>query len=699
MQSQEQKKILVVDDDLVTRKTLVKILKKCSYTMLEADNGSMALDMFNEHQPDLVLMDVIMPIMDGYEACTKLRTITDYQNLPILMLTGLSDVESVDKAFDAGATDFITKPINWSLLEQRVRYALRATDTHKNLQSHQAKLAQAQRIAKLGYWEMEIGSDNIICSIELLKLLNLEPSFNHQPMQKFLKLIHPDDLEGFMSAFEQAINEAIPYQIEHRLIRHDAVEMYVQQQTEIISDTNGKPVSIIGTLQDISEIKSAEALINHQRYYDSLTDLPNRKQFIERTRKQVSLPEHKNELIAVCLVSIDKLKTINETLGHDVADDTITAYTERLKTISIGDAYISRYHDDTFALFITGLKNFSQVNELIQKITALTEEPICLDENELHIQTSLGLSLYPLDNKNYDTILKGAENALNRARENGGNQSVFYSEKMNQEAQDRLEMERDMRKGLERGEFIVYYQPQINTQTGLVCGMEALVRWQHPQKGLISPFFFIPVAEDTGLIKQLGATVLKDSCEQASKWHAAGLGDLRVGVNLSAVQMKDPSFYNEVITILDKSGLSPSLLDLEITESMAVHDIENIIAILQLFQEKGITISMDDFGTGYSALSYLRQLPLNIIKIDRSFIKDIGESDDGSIARAVMAMAHSLGLSVIAEGVETEAQLDFILKNNCEEIQGFYYSQPLPADEFEAFVIEHNGKVTKANAG
>ncbi len=697
MDSAEQKKILVVDDDLITRKTLVKILKKSGYEILEADNGSVAITIFNEHKPDLVLMDVIMPVMDGYEACAKLREVIDYQSLPILMLTGLSDVDSVDKAFDAGATDFITKPINWSLLEQRVRYALRATEMHKSLQKNQAMLGQAQRIARLGYWEMKVGSDDIICSIELLELLKLDDSYNHQNIEEFFELIHPDDLDNFKQVFEQAINEALPYQIEHRLIRHDGAEMYVQQQTEIICDKNGKASSIIGTLQDISELKSAEELVNHQRYYDSLTDLPNRKQFIEHCKKFIELPEHNNELIATCLIGVDKLKNINETLGHDIADEVIMAYTKRLRTVSTGDIYMSRYHDDTFAFFVSGLEDFSKVNDLVQQITSLNDEPIWINDNELHIHTSLGLSIYPIDNDDIDTILKGAENALNRARESGGNQSVFYSEQMNQEAHARLEMEQDMRKGLERGEFIAYYQPQVDTKTGMVCGMEALARWQHPEKGLISPFFFIPVAEDTGLIKQLGTIVLRDACKQTKSWHDAGLGDLRVGVNLSAVQISDYLFYDEVIEILDESKLSPSLLDLEITESMAVHDIENVITILQRFQKKGITISMDDFGTGYSALSYLRKLPLDIIKIDRSFIKDIGEGDDGSIAKAIMAMSHSLGMNVIAEGVETEEQLEFILNNDCEEIQGFYYSQPLPADEFEAFVLQYNKKAVAAS--
>lgn len=690
MVSKEQKKILVVDDDLITRRTLVKILRNSGYTLFEADNGSIAIDVFNENCPDLVLMDVIMPTMDGYEACARLRTFADYQSLPILMLTGLSDIESVDKAFDAGATDFITKPINWSLLEQRVRYALRATDMHKDLQTQQAKLTQAQRIAKLGYWEMDINSDDIRCSYELLELLNLDETYSHQSLAKFLKLIHPEDIEEFKLAFEQSIKKSQPLQIEHRLVCLDGSEMYVQQQTEIIHDVNKNPVSIIGTLQDISELKIAEALISHQQYYDSLTDLPNRKQFIERSKKILALPEHQNELIAICLVGIDKLKVINETLGHDIADEVILAYTQRLKTLSTGDSHISRYHDDTFALLVTDLKDFNHVNDLIHNITQLSNSPIWIDDNEIHIQTSIGLSLFPIDNDDFETILKGAENALNRARENGGNQSVFYSEKMNRQAHDRLAMERDMRKGLERNEFIVYYQPQVDTRTGLVIGMEALVRWLHPEKGLIPPFHFIPVAEETGLIKQLGAIVLRDSCIQAKRWNDAGIANLRVGVNLSAIQMTDADFFNDVIRILDESQLPASLLDLEITESMAVHDIDNVIAILKKFQEKNITISMDDFGTGYSALSYLRQLPLDIIKIDRSFVKDIGEGDDGSIAKAIIAMAHSLGMSVIAEGVETETQLSFMIENNCEEIQGFYYSQPLPAEEFEAFVIEHN---------
>jgi diguanylate cyclase (GGDEF)-like protein len=473
--------------------------------------------------------------------------------------------------------------------------------------------------------------------------------------------------------------------------------MYVQQQTEIVGDINGDPTSIIGTLQDISELKSAEALVNHHRDYDSLTDLPNRKKFIKRAKKLVEHSNHHEELFTICLVSIDKLKNINETLGHDIADEVIMAYTQRLKKIDTGNVYISRYHDDTFALLVTGLNNFNQLNELVQQIMSFNDKPVRLEKNELHIQTSIGLSLYPIDNDDFDTILKGAENALNRACQNGGNQSVFYSEKMNQEAHNRLEMEQDMRKALEREEFVVYYQPQVDTKSGIVRGMEALVRWQHPKKGLIPPFAFIPIAEETGLIKQLGAIVLREACKQTKVWNDAGIGNLRVGINLSAKQMVNADFHDEVISILDESRLPPSLLDLEITESMAVQDIDNIIAILGKFQDKGITISMDDFGTGYSALSYLRQLPLDIIKIDRSFVKDIGEGDNGSIAKAVIAVSHSLGMSVIAEGVETEVQLKFMVENNCEEIQGFYYSQPLPADEFEAFVIQHNAQAVAAS--
>jgi len=696
MPTQEPKKILVIDDDTVTRKALVKILKNSGYILFDADNGSIGIDMFNAHKPDLVLMDVIMPIMNGYEACSRLRAISDYQSLPVLMLTGLSDVDSVDKAFDAGATDFITKPINWPLLEQRVRYALRATEMHESLQQHQAKLSHAQRIARLGYWEMDIGSDEIRPSSEFLELLNLSKSYNHQSVDEFLKLVHPGDLERFKQAFSQLLSRNLPYQIEHRLIRPDGIEMYVHQQTEIVCDSQGNPVGIVGTLQDISELKSARELINHQRHYDSLTDLPKRKKFQERAKKMLELPMQKGKLIATTLVSIDKIKHINETLGHDVVDEVLIAYAQRLKTIRTGDIYISRHHDDTFAILASGLEDFNQVNDLVQEIMTINELPVWIGESELHIQCSIGLSLYPLDNDDFDTILKGAENALNRARANGGNQAVFYSEEMNRKAHNRLVIEQDMRKGLERDEFVVYYQPQIDTRTGKVSGMEALVRWQHPEKGLIPPFDFIPVAEDTGLIKQLGDFVLRDACSQAKRWNDAGIGRLRVAVNLSPLQMLDADFHDAVISILDESQLSPSLLDLEITESMAVHDMDNVISILRKFREKGITISIDDFGTGYSALSYLRQLPLNIIKIDRSFVKDIGEGDDGSIAKAVMAMSHSLGMSVIAEGVETETQLNFMLANNCEEIQGFYYSPPLPAAEFEAFVIRHNGLTSTA---
>ncbi|WP_126455195.1 EAL domain-containing protein [Sulfuriflexus mobilis] len=699
MPSSILKKILVIDDDSITRKALVKILNNAGYEIFEADNGNLAINMFKIHTPDLILLDVVMPGMNGYEVCAKLRLLIDYHNLPILMLTGLTDAESVNKAFNAGATDYITKPINWTLLEQRVRYAIRATDMHRSLQTNKAKLEQAQHIAKIGYWEIQLDSNEVVCSSELMQLLNLNKSLNNRPIEKFLKMVHPDDFDRLQKTFINSINNAKPFQIEHRIIRNDGKEMHVQQQTEIIFDINNNPISIIGTLQDISEIKSAKDLISYQQYYDSLTDLPNRKSFMVHSKNVIDGPDHRNEIIVTCLIGVDKLKIINETLGHDAADEVILAYTQRLKTLNSGNnIYISRYKDDSFALLATAIMDYLQVNDLITQITALSKKPIWLGEHEIHISTSIGLSLFPLDNDDFDIILKGAENALNRARDNGGAQAVYYSEKMNRKARARMDIERDIRKGLERDEFVIYYQPQIDIHSGLVSGMEALVRWMHPVKGIILPPAFISVAEESGLIKQLGNVVLRKSCQQTAVWNRRGLGGLRVGVNLSPKQLLNKDFQNEVVSAIKDSGLPPSLLDLEITESMAVKNIKNVIASLKQFQDIGVTISMDDFGTGYSALSYIRQLPINIIKIDRSFVKDIGAGDDGSIAKAVIAMAHSLGKTVIAEGVETEVQLDFMFENGCEEIQGFYFSQPLPADEFEKFVIQHNTLQTRQHS-
>jgi len=685
-----QRHVLIVDDDIVTRQMLAKILQHSGYCTHEAGDGKEALAYCSEYTPDIILLDLIMPGMDGYETCRQLREAKQFIELPILILTGLNDVPSIDKALDVGATDFITKPVNWSLLEQRVRYALRSFDMHKSLKGQEARLSQAQRLARIGSWQLQADNGGIELSNELLALLELDESHQYKDLDDFVTYIPLEDQDSFTRMLNNTINNNNPYQIEHRLILPGGKELYVQQQAEIILDADNQPIGVIGALQDITELKSAEALIHHQRYYDTVTDLPNRRMFTEHTLKVIQSDNDDKKLTVIYMMMIENYKVLSETLGHNSVDTISLILAERLRKIDRPNIFIARFNDDTFSIVTREIDGVTDVSNLLDEIFALNSDTISVANQDVYISLSIGVSMYPIDNEDINSIIKGAENAMLRANEEGANQYQFYSEEMNKKSQQRLRIDQELRIAVENGDIIAYYQPQVNIQTGRITGMEALARWLHPERGLIPPFEFIPIAEQNGLIVQVGSCILHEACQQTKLWAEQGLGDLCVGVNLSAKQFSNNNIVKEVFNVLEKTGLPTSQLDLEITESMAVHGMDNVIPALKKFKENGITLSIDDFGTGYSALSLLRELPLDIIKIDRTFVKDIGVDDDGGLAKAIIAMAHSLHMGIIAEGVETIAQHDFMRAHNCESIQGFIYSPPLPANEFEKYVKDYH---------
>ena len=681
--------ILVVDDDRITRQTLAQVLKKSSYHVVEAGDGREALRLMPELRPDLILLDVIMPELDGFETCRELRKRGDARLLPVLMLTGLDDVDSVDQAFQAGATDFITKPINWSLLGQRVRYALRDRGLYKQLQAQQKRLSQAQRIARLGYWDLFPDTRELYLSDELLRILELGDKHRH-PLDHMLAIVHKDDREKVREIIERALRDKQAYDVEHRVVVASGQQLAVQNHGEAQFEPDGVGWRLIGTLQDITERKEAEALIERQAYFDSLTDLPNRHWFSERLGKLMD-EEREDHLVGVLFLGLDRFKVINETMGHSAGDRLLREFTKRIEPITHEGDMLARFTGDVFAVIVPNATTVDEINVVARRLLHLTSRPFNIDEQELFLTASIGVSIYPLEARDRESIISAAEAAMSSAKKNGGNQYQYYSHEMNQQAMERMALERDMRKGLEAGQFIVYYQPQVDSHSKRIIGMEALVRWQHPTRGLIPPLKFIPIAEETGLIIELGHQVLLQACKQVQLWHEQGLGDLRVGVNLSARQLIRHDFVNEVQNILLHTRLDARLLDLEITESMAVQNLDATISILEKLKSLGVSASMDDFGTGYSALSYLQKLPIDILKIDRSFVKDINEQgDNGQLAKAIIAMAHSLGLSVIGEGVETKAQLDFLVQHGCNEIQGYFFSPPVSGEEFEALVRERN---------
>lgn len=463
------------------------------------------------------------------------------------------------------------------------------------------------------------------------------------------------------------------------------------------------PVTIDGeevlleAIIDITERKMAEDQIRFLAYYDNLTRLPNRTFSTELLTRALTYAKRYNTVMAVLFIDLDAFKRINDTLGHSTGDELLKAVAERLvKSVRKSDYVsrpenkdadevtntVSRLGGDEFIVMLTEISHDYDASIVARRILHDLTKPFMLSGHEVFISASIGISLYPTDGQDVDTLLRNADIAMYHAKEQGKNNFQFYTDSMNATALDRLHLENEMRKALEHNEFQLYFQPKVRIENEELIGMEALLRWNHPKRGLLPPAEFIPLAEETGLIVPIGEWVLRTACEQGKAWQAEGFPPLAISVNISQRQFEQDLFLESVLDTLGSTNLPPHFLELEITESLIMHDPEKVIAMLGELKNSGIMISIDDFGTGYSSLEYLRRLPLDALKIDRSFITHaVSNPDDAAIARAVIAMAHSLNLKVIAEGVENNDQLEFLRGLDCDEAQGFLFGKPVPADE------------------
>ncbi len=683
--------ILVIDDDAVTRHTICKILHAKGYRTTEAASGEQGLTLFQKNPPDLVLLDMVMPGMGGLEVCRHIRRDSVSEAMPVVMLTGKDDKEAIEQAFEVGATDFMTKPVNWSLLAQRIIYALRGSEMYRQLAFSQRQLKEAQRIARMGYWTLDVENNKVRMSDGASELLGLPSKKRCFELDQLMQMVHKDDLERVVNAMSLTMVTGEPYKIEHRVTRGHGEETIMVQQGELRKDKEHPRGQVFGTVQDVTELHQARAELEYQTFFDPLTSLPNRRSLEKQVAMMLQDPPQES-LFAVVFVGLDGFGKINDSLGHGGGDSVLHHISARLRELEEAGHFVSRFGGDVFALLLKNLQHVDQCDDAVKQLLYRISDVIEVLEHEIYITASIGVSLFPLESEDSSELLKGAEAAMLRSKAQGGNCMTYRTAEMSEGAQRRLAMEKAMRRGVDEGEFLVYYQPQINAQSGATVGMEALVRWQDPEKGLVRPDHFIPLAEDTGLIVPIGEQVLRQACRQTRSWLDMGF-QLVVGVNVSALQLIRDDFIPTVRSALAESALPAEALEIEITESMAMNDFEGTVAKLQQLRDMGIKTSMDDFGTGYSSLSYLQQLPLDTLKVDQAFvscIKGEGECADcenGAIASAVIAMSHSLGLHVIAEGVETEYQQDFLCQQGSETLQGYLFGRPMPAAEFEKHLL------------
>lgn len=697
---------LIVDDDITLRVLAREALEQAGCRVEDAATGQEALEAFQRETPDIILLDVVMPGMDGFATCAALRKLPGGASVPVLIMTGLDDVKSIATAYDAGATDFVTKPWNALVLSHRVRYMLRASQAVAELLEREMSLAEAQRIARLGNWQWNLSSNRFTASTQTLRILGIQddPASTTLSFDAFLGHIHEADRQAVESGIRQAIATGAPFRQDHRVHVPTGDVRIVHHYAEVAFEQGGAATSVVGTIQDITDQKKTEAQIHFLSNYDRLTQLPNRQLFQDRVAQALATQKRHDLQGAVLLINLDRFQRINDTLGPKCGDEMLREVAERLLHCVRHSDSVSRHDDqepttlsrlggDEFTILLTHLSSAQNATKVAQRIQEALAVPFEVENRPVVITASIGIALLGQDGEDVDTLLRNAEAAMHAAQDQGRNTYQFYSKSMNVALAERLSLETDLRQAIDKGEFLLHYQPQVDIRRWEIVGVEALIRWPHPERGMVSPMSFIPLAEEIGLIDQIGQWVLRTACAQQVAWSACGLGDITIAVNLSAVQFQQAALLDTIRTIVRETGVDPARMELELTESTAMQQAENAVGTFNQLKEMGFSLSIDDFGTGYSSLAYLKRFPIDTIKIDRAFVKDLDtESEQAAIAIAIIAMAHGLKLRVLAEGVETQLQLDILRDQGCDAIQGYYFSQPLPAERVEQLIRDLRAK-------
>lgn len=694
-------RVLVVDDDETMRLLVGEALEPEGIDVEEAADGPEALARFRAQAFDLVLLDVRMPGSDGFAVCESLRKEPAGANVPILIMTGLDDVDSIRRAYEAGATDFVTKPIPWLVLSHRVRYLLRGSRGAAALRLSRQRLANAQRLARMGSWHYDLETGAVESSEELRSIFGLPWRGEEPALADFLSRVHEGDREVLLAAGRRCRDEGMPLHVDHRIVLPDGSERIVQTQAQPSVDAEGRTVGLEGTAQDVTDRRRVEEQIRWLAYHDSLTGLGNRLLFRERLDHAVAEARRTKVPFGVLFLDLDHFKRINDTLGHTEGDRLLQGVADRLvRSVRESDLVarlesppaVSRLGGDEFTVLLPAARDPGDLAKVARRLIEALHRPFTLGGHEVVITASVGIAAWPSDGSDGETLLRNADAAMYHAKERGRDNAQFYAASMNAVALQRLILETRLRGAVEQGEIEVHYQPKLAPGGRSVAGVEALARWRDAELGAVPPSEFIAVAEESGLITELGALVLRRSCLDRVRWSELGLPAAPVAVNLSLQQFRGGGVVELVERTLAETGLDPALLELEITESMLLRDEKAVVSALVALRARGVRVAVDDFGTGYSSLGYLRTLPVDSLKIDRSFIREIGaRADEAALAAAIVSMGHALRLRVVAEGVEREEQRALLERWGCDELQGYLFAHPMPADALERWWRERAG--------
>ena len=616
------------------------------------------------------------------EFCTMENKELLNQTMTILALSESS------KPITINSCDYLQKPHIKDSIEA-LSHIINVTTSE--LKATNDRLKTAIDGSRDGLWEWNLSTNKMYYSQRLKEMLGYKEDELDNTYKTWVTYMHPDDRKKLFKDAKEAIQNRTPLYCKHRIKHKDGRWIWVLNRGKAFYNEDGKAILISGFQTDITkeilaleEVKKQKSILHHQAHHDALTGLPNKVLFIDRLKQAIKKAKRSFNKIAVLFIDLDNFKKINDSMGHDTGDEVLVQVATRLQNCIRKSDTLARLGGDEFIIIIDEIKDENLAIHLAQKLIQAMVEPLHVNNQDIYITTSIGISLFPEDGYNASTLLKNADAAMYRAKEEGKNRYQFYKEEMTAKAFERLLMENSMRQALENEEFVVYYQLQIDTKSEKIVGMEALIRWNHPTMGLIFPDKFIPLAEETGLIISIDRWVMQKAMQQMAIWNQNFHKSKFVSLNLSIKQLEQKDFIDFLRDTLNKTNCPPSCVELEITESQIMRDTKKAITILNRIKELGISISIDDFGTGYSSLSYLKKFPISKIKIDQSFVRDIpNDEDDIALVKAIIAIAQNLNLSTIAEGVETDEQREFMLKHDCDKIQGYFYSKPICAKDMQ----------------
>ena len=727
--------VLLVDDDPVARLLTASALVERNWRVIEADGGASALELFANNQPDVVVLDALMPEIDGFITCERLRRLSGGEHVPVLMLTGLDDETSIARAYEAGATDFFVKSTTqWTLLSERLRYMIRASRMREELAESRAKLSKAQRIARLGSWEWNIATRWVKLSEECFAIAGLPQQDDGLADWFVWSRVVEDERARIEMLFREALAGNGQMNFECRLARPTGQVRVVQIEGEIDRDDGGRAIAVHGVMQDITERKQAEDQIRQLANYDSLTGLPNRRFFRDQFQAALERARTSGSAVGVLFLDLDRFKQINDTLGHQVGDQLLREVAKRLyqcvrendtvaraaeqgaavrnnRPPSIGSATralaagsqtapvaagstnsVARLGGDEFTVLLTDLADPSAIEAVAQRLLDTMRRPFAFSGHELFVTASMGVATFPLDGGDVDTLLRKADIAMYAVKDSGRNGAMRFSSAMNTATAERWRLETALHRALEREELVMYYQPKVNVIDGTIVGAEALMRWKRGGE-LVPPGEFITVAEESGLIVPITEWAVREVCKQMVAWSEDGMPPMPVSINISGRHIQRANLVEPVQAALAGFRLDARLLELELTETVLMQNLGHALPLLQALKELGVAISVDDFGTGYSSLSYLKKLPIDTLKIDRSFVRELETSaDNAAIVAAIIAMSKSLKLRVVAEGVETQGQMMRLFDQGCLLMQGFLFSPAVPGSDFHGLIRNAAGR-------